>query len=167
MITNTCRGALSHCKCFFYFFVIFPLKASAQGAQTAGTPVGMSPNHLVCVNAPNRNRWVWVRENSMCASEWVFVFSLVSSDGHVLHHCKKNGQLWTICVFCIWQICKKDNPQPPFKKIPSSQIVYNLTGVNVENYLVATANDFIRNRWMEDNLALFNSGAAKCLLMFY
>ncbi|XP_032422830.1 ATP-binding cassette sub-family A member 12 [Xiphophorus hellerii] len=45
------------------------------------------------------------------------------------------------------QICNKDNPQPPFKKIPSSQIVYNLTGVNVENYLVATANDFIRNRY--------------------
>ncbi|PWA31216.1 hypothetical protein CCH79_00002910, partial [Gambusia affinis] len=45
------------------------------------------------------------------------------------------------------QICDKDNPQPPFKEIPSSQIVYNLTGVNVENYLVATANDFIRNRY--------------------
>uniref|UniRef100_A0A3B3UCG3 ATP binding cassette subfamily A member 12 n=1 Tax=Poecilia latipinna TaxID=48699 RepID=A0A3B3UCG3_9TELE len=45
------------------------------------------------------------------------------------------------------QICEKDNRQPPFKEIPSSQIVYNLTGVNVENYLVATANDFIRNRY--------------------
>uniref|UniRef100_A0A0S7EWI0 ABCAC n=4 Tax=Poeciliopsis prolifica TaxID=188132 RepID=A0A0S7EWI0_9TELE len=45
------------------------------------------------------------------------------------------------------QICDKDNSQPPFKKIPSSQIVYNLTGINVENYLVATANDFIRNRY--------------------
>ncbi|XP_038576238.1 uncharacterized protein abca12 isoform X3 [Micropterus salmoides] len=45
------------------------------------------------------------------------------------------------------QICDKDNFQPPHKKIPSSQIVYNLSGINVENYLVATANDFIRNRY--------------------
>uniref|UniRef100_A0A3B4BHQ8 ABC transporter domain-containing protein n=1 Tax=Periophthalmus magnuspinnatus TaxID=409849 RepID=A0A3B4BHQ8_9GOBI len=35
---------------------------------------------------------------------------------------------------------------PPHKKIPSSQIVYNLTGLRVENYLVATADDYIRNR---------------------
>uniref|UniRef100_A0A665XAY9 ATP-binding cassette, sub-family A (ABC1), member 12 n=1 Tax=Echeneis naucrates TaxID=173247 RepID=A0A665XAY9_ECHNA len=45
------------------------------------------------------------------------------------------------------QICEGDNFQPPHKKIPSSQIVYNLSGINVENYLVATANDFIRNRY--------------------
>uniref|UniRef100_A0A8D3CBX5 ATP binding cassette subfamily A member 12 n=1 Tax=Scophthalmus maximus TaxID=52904 RepID=A0A8D3CBX5_SCOMX len=44
-------------------------------------------------------------------------------------------------------ICDGDNYQPPHKKIPSSQIVYNLSGINVENYLVATANDFIRNRY--------------------
>lgn len=36
---------------------------------------------------------------------------------------------------------------PPHKTIPSSQIVYNLTGLNVENYLVATANEYIRNRY--------------------
>ncbi|MED6262522.1 hypothetical protein ATANTOWER_020940 [Ataeniobius toweri] len=45
------------------------------------------------------------------------------------------------------QICDKNNSQPPYKKVPSSQIVYNLTGFSVENYLVATANDFIRNRY--------------------
>ncbi|XP_061579710.1 glucosylceramide transporter ABCA12 [Cololabis saira] len=45
------------------------------------------------------------------------------------------------------QICSGDNFQPPHKKIPSSQTVYNLNGINVENYLVATANDFIRNRY--------------------
>ncbi|XP_044072836.1 LOW QUALITY PROTEIN: glucosylceramide transporter ABCA12 [Siniperca chuatsi] len=45
------------------------------------------------------------------------------------------------------QICDGDNFQPPHKKIPSSQIVYNLSGINVENYLVATANNFIRNRY--------------------
>ncbi|XP_033990287.1 uncharacterized protein abca12 isoform X2 [Trematomus bernacchii] len=45
------------------------------------------------------------------------------------------------------QVCDLDNFQPPHKKIPSSQIVYNLSGINVEKYLVATANDFIRNRY--------------------
>ncbi|XP_030613266.1 LOW QUALITY PROTEIN: ATP-binding cassette sub-family A member 12 [Archocentrus centrarchus] len=45
------------------------------------------------------------------------------------------------------QICDKDNYQPPHRIIPSSQIVYNLSGINVETYLVATANDFIRNRY--------------------
>ncbi|CAI5656359.1 unnamed protein product [Oreochromis niloticus] len=45
------------------------------------------------------------------------------------------------------QICDKDNYQPPHTELPSSQIVYDLNGINVENYLVATANDFIRNRY--------------------
>uniref|UniRef100_A0A3Q2QFZ9 ATP binding cassette subfamily A member 12 n=1 Tax=Fundulus heteroclitus TaxID=8078 RepID=A0A3Q2QFZ9_FUNHE len=36
------------------------------------------------------------------------------------------------------QICDKNNFQPPHKKVPSSQIVYNLSGLDVENYLVAT-----------------------------
>uniref|UniRef100_A0A8C6M0S8 ATP binding cassette subfamily A member 12 n=1 Tax=Nothobranchius furzeri TaxID=105023 RepID=A0A8C6M0S8_NOTFU len=52
-----------------------------------------------------------------------------------------------IYLFSALQICNKDNFQPPHKKVPSSQIVYNLSGINVENYLVATANDFIRNRY--------------------
>uniref|UniRef100_A0A671U5T1 ATP binding cassette subfamily A member 12 n=1 Tax=Sparus aurata TaxID=8175 RepID=A0A671U5T1_SPAAU len=45
------------------------------------------------------------------------------------------------------QVCQRENFQPPHKKIPSAQIVYNLSGLNVENYLVATANKFIRNRY--------------------
>ncbi|TNN77398.1 ATP-binding cassette sub-family A member 12 [Liparis tanakae] len=45
------------------------------------------------------------------------------------------------------QICDGESYQPPHKKIPSAHIVYNLSGINVENYLVATANDFIRNRY--------------------
>ncbi|XP_076025938.1 uncharacterized protein abca12 [Genypterus blacodes] len=44
------------------------------------------------------------------------------------------------------QICS-DHYQPPHKQIPSSQTVYNLTGFDMDNYLVATANDFIRNRY--------------------
>ncbi|XP_030643482.1 ATP-binding cassette sub-family A member 12 [Chanos chanos] len=45
------------------------------------------------------------------------------------------------------QICQKPSYDPPHKRNPSSQIVYNLTGLNVENYLLATANNFIRDRY--------------------
>uniref|UniRef100_A0A3P8QCK2 ABC transporter domain-containing protein n=1 Tax=Astatotilapia calliptera TaxID=8154 RepID=A0A3P8QCK2_ASTCA len=56
---------------------------------------------------------------------------------------------WKIFIYLFFalQICDKDNYQPPHTEIPSSQIVYDLNGINVENYLVATANDFIRNRY--------------------
>ncbi len=33
-------------------------------------------------------------------------------------------------------------------------MVYNLTGINIEDYLLATANDFIRNRWIWSHIAL-------------
>ncbi|XP_035265465.1 uncharacterized protein abca12 [Anguilla anguilla] len=45
------------------------------------------------------------------------------------------------------QVCPHYNYQPPHKKAPSSQVVYNLTGINIESYLLATANDFIRDRY--------------------
>ncbi|XP_067300426.1 uncharacterized protein abca12 isoform X2 [Pseudorasbora parva] len=45
------------------------------------------------------------------------------------------------------QSCPATGYQPPHRRNPSSQIVYNLTGINIENYLLATANDFIRNRY--------------------
>ncbi|XP_041700647.2 glucosylceramide transporter ABCA12 isoform X2 [Coregonus clupeaformis] len=45
------------------------------------------------------------------------------------------------------QVCQNNQYQPPHKMNPSSQIVYNLTGINVENYLLATANNYIRNRY--------------------
>ncbi|KAI1885293.1 hypothetical protein AGOR_G00218660 [Albula goreensis] len=45
------------------------------------------------------------------------------------------------------QICPKIDYQPPHKKLPSSQIVYNLTGINIENYLLSTANNFVRDRY--------------------
>ncbi|XP_072301151.1 glucosylceramide transporter ABCA12 [Eucyclogobius newberryi] len=45
------------------------------------------------------------------------------------------------------EVCGARDYVPPHKQIPSSQIVYNLTDLNVENYLVATANDYIRNRY--------------------
>ncbi|XP_048050303.1 glucosylceramide transporter ABCA12 isoform X2 [Megalobrama amblycephala] len=45
------------------------------------------------------------------------------------------------------QSCPAPGYEPPHIRNPSSQIVYNLTGINIENYLLATANDFIRNRY--------------------
>uniref|UniRef100_A0A674P497 ATP-binding cassette, sub-family A (ABC1), member 12 n=1 Tax=Takifugu rubripes TaxID=31033 RepID=A0A674P497_TAKRU len=47
----------------------------------------------------------------------------------------------------ILGVCEGDHIHPPYKKIPSSHILYNLTGINVENYLMTTANDFVRNRY--------------------
>ncbi|XP_051999206.1 glucosylceramide transporter ABCA12-like [Xyrauchen texanus] len=43
--------------------------------------------------------------------------------------------------------CPASGYDPPHIRNPSSQLVYNLTGLNIENYLMATANDFIRNRY--------------------
>uniref|UniRef100_A0A673B3D3 ATP-binding cassette, sub-family A (ABC1), member 12 n=1 Tax=Sphaeramia orbicularis TaxID=375764 RepID=A0A673B3D3_9TELE len=52
-----------------------------------------------------------------------------------------------LSFFHLLQVCDAGNYQPPHKKIPSSQTVYNLSGINLENYLVVTGNDFIRNRY--------------------
>ncbi|KAJ0005860.1 hypothetical protein NQD34_015754 [Periophthalmus magnuspinnatus] len=60
-----------------------------------------------------------------------------------------NGtQKFSLCK-CVHEkeVCGAGGYVPPHKKIPSSQIVYNLTGLRVENYLVATADDYIRNRY--------------------
>uniref|UniRef100_A0A8C7R909 ATP-binding cassette, sub-family A (ABC1), member 12 n=1 Tax=Oncorhynchus mykiss TaxID=8022 RepID=A0A8C7R909_ONCMY len=77
----------------------------------------------------------------------------------------KNQQMFCVCVcvsaplrvcilhplyspFCSSnQVCQYNQYQPPHKMNPSSQIVYNLTGIKVENYLLATANNYIRNRY--------------------
>ncbi|XP_058249175.1 uncharacterized protein abca12 [Hemibagrus wyckioides] len=45
------------------------------------------------------------------------------------------------------QNCPKSAYVPPHKTNPSSQIIYNLTNIDVESYLLATANDFIRDRY--------------------
>ncbi|XP_056610473.1 glucosylceramide transporter ABCA12 [Triplophysa dalaica] len=45
------------------------------------------------------------------------------------------------------QSCPASGYDPPHIRNPSSQIVYNLTGINIETYLLSTANDFIRNRY--------------------
>ncbi|CAL9690655.1 unnamed protein product [Knipowitschia caucasica] len=45
------------------------------------------------------------------------------------------------------EVCGSSGYVPPHKQLSSSQIVYNLTDLDVENYIVATSNDFIRNRY--------------------
>uniref|UniRef100_A0A7N8YF53 ATP-binding cassette, sub-family A (ABC1), member 12 n=1 Tax=Mastacembelus armatus TaxID=205130 RepID=A0A7N8YF53_9TELE len=57
------------------------------------------------------------------------------------------GQCVCLCSCSQKRVCDVNNFQPPHLKVPSSQVVYNLSGINVENYLLATANDFIRNRY--------------------
>uniref|UniRef100_A0A8C5B9N2 ATP binding cassette subfamily A member 12 n=1 Tax=Gadus morhua TaxID=8049 RepID=A0A8C5B9N2_GADMO len=45
------------------------------------------------------------------------------------------------------QVCAENTYKPPHKKLPSSQTFFNLTGLNVEHYLIATTNEYIRNRY--------------------
>ncbi|KAF5903388.1 ATP-binding cassette sub-family A member 12, partial [Clarias magur] len=47
----------------------------------------------------------------------------------------------------LTQTCPAPGYDPPHKTNPSSKIVYNLTNMNIERYLLATANDFIRDRY--------------------
>ncbi|XP_048200131.1 glucosylceramide transporter ABCA12 [Perognathus longimembris pacificus] len=45
------------------------------------------------------------------------------------------------------QDCPKFNYSPPHRRIYSSQVIYNLTGHHLENYLISTANDFVQKRY--------------------
>uniref|UniRef100_A0A8P0NG69 ATP binding cassette subfamily A member 12 n=1 Tax=Canis lupus familiaris TaxID=9615 RepID=A0A8P0NG69_CANLF len=45
------------------------------------------------------------------------------------------------------QECPKFNYSPPHRRTYSSQIIYNLTGHRLENYLISTANEFMQKRY--------------------
>ncbi|ERE85388.1 ATP-binding cassette sub-family A member 12-like protein [Cricetulus griseus] len=45
------------------------------------------------------------------------------------------------------QECPKFNYSPPHRRIYSSQVIYNLTGNHMENYLISTANRFVQKRY--------------------
>ncbi|XP_005361473.1 ATP-binding cassette sub-family A member 12 [Microtus ochrogaster] len=45
------------------------------------------------------------------------------------------------------QECPKFNYSPPHRRTYSSQIIYNLTGNHMENYLISTANRFVQKRY--------------------
>ncbi|KAI2660814.1 Glucosylceramide transporter ABCA12 [Labeo rohita] len=106
---------------------------------------------------------------SLLLSSGTLILSLLVSVGllvflHLLFHrvCKERpaigSETWisrsngsdtfTTCK-CSNQVqsCPATSYEPPHIRNPSSQIVYNLTGINIEDYLLATANDFIRNRY--------------------
>lgn len=46
----------------------------------------------------------------------------------------------------IFQECPKFNYSPPHRRTYSSQVIYNLTGHRLENYLISTANEFTQKR---------------------
>ncbi|XP_061827806.2 glucosylceramide transporter ABCA12 [Nerophis lumbriciformis] len=58
-----------------------------------------------------------------------------------------SGQLSECQCSLQEQVCPGGTFQPASRQSPSSQMVYNLSGINVENYLMVTANHFIRNRY--------------------
>ncbi|XP_028924307.2 ATP-binding cassette sub-family A member 12 [Ornithorhynchus anatinus] len=45
------------------------------------------------------------------------------------------------------QECPKFNYSPPHRRMYSSQVLYNLSGLRMENYLITTANDFMQRRY--------------------
>uniref|UniRef100_A0A0D9R9Z8 ATP binding cassette subfamily A member 12 n=1 Tax=Chlorocebus sabaeus TaxID=60711 RepID=A0A0D9R9Z8_CHLSB len=45
------------------------------------------------------------------------------------------------------QECPKFNYSPPHRRTYSSQVIYNLTGQRMENYLISTANEFVQKRY--------------------
>lgn len=81
------------------------------------------PTDPVCKGRPSTGSQTWVSGGNSSAT---------------FTTCKCSNQV---------QSCPAQGYDPPRKRCPSSQIVYNLTGVNIENYLLATANNFIRDRY--------------------
>uniref|UniRef100_A0A8C6RXP1 ATP-binding cassette, sub-family A member 12 n=1 Tax=Nannospalax galili TaxID=1026970 RepID=A0A8C6RXP1_NANGA len=45
------------------------------------------------------------------------------------------------------QDCHNINYSPPHRRTYSSQVIYNLTGTHMENYLISTANHFVQKRY--------------------
>lgn len=45
------------------------------------------------------------------------------------------------------QECPQFNYSPPHRRTYSSQVIYNLTGHRMENYLISTANEFVQKRY--------------------
>uniref|UniRef100_A0A8C5KJ17 ATP-binding cassette, sub-family A member 12 n=1 Tax=Jaculus jaculus TaxID=51337 RepID=A0A8C5KJ17_JACJA len=45
------------------------------------------------------------------------------------------------------QECPKFNYSPPHRRTYSSQVIYNLSGHHIENYLISTANRFVQKRY--------------------
>ncbi|XP_066541950.1 glucosylceramide transporter ABCA12 [Hoplias malabaricus] len=87
---------------------------------------------VYCMDKPNSD--VCHRRVSVASSAW-------TSGG--------NGSSWSGSCKCnnLVQTCQQTGFDPPHTTNPSSQIVYNLTNINIENYLLTTANAYIRDRY--------------------
>lgn len=109
--------------------------------------MGATPVHLVAVNAPMTSRWDWVIACVCVCVCQSHVCEILLSPKRSSSFQMSFPEIKCLFVLCVPQVCDGDQIHPPNKKISSSQIVYNLTGINVENYLMTTANYFIRNRW--------------------
>ncbi|XP_070588323.1 glucosylceramide transporter ABCA12 [Erythrolamprus reginae] len=79
------------------------------------------------------------RSNLTCfkedvAEKWIFIGN--QSDHYTTCNCTLSGET-----------CPKMNFSPPHKRTFSSRTIYNLTGHDVETYLLVTAQDFIQKRY--------------------
>ncbi|XP_063159030.1 glucosylceramide transporter ABCA12 [Candoia aspera] len=79
----------------------------------------------------NRSNLACVKED--VADQWIF-------SGN------QSGQ-YAACNCTLRETCPKLNFTPPHKRTFSSRTIYNLTGHNVETYLLVTAKDFIQKRY--------------------
>ncbi|XP_058041914.1 glucosylceramide transporter ABCA12 isoform X1 [Ahaetulla prasina] len=80
----------------------------------------------------NRNNLTCFKED--VAEKWIF--SGNQSDQYTACNCTLSGET-----------CPKLNFSPPHKRTFSSRTIYNLTGHDVETYLLVTARDFIQKRY--------------------
>ncbi|CAL8371002.1 unnamed protein product [Arctogadus glacialis] len=79
------------------------------------------------------------RDNPVCSrSTKSDTWESKGNKSQVFSTCKCNSQK---------QVCAENTYKPPHKKLPSSQTVFNLTSLNVEHYLLATTNEYVRNRY--------------------
>ncbi|XP_026563516.1 ATP-binding cassette sub-family A member 12 isoform X2 [Pseudonaja textilis] len=79
------------------------------------------------------------RSNLTCFKEDVaekWIFSGNKSDQYTACNCTLSGET-----------CPKLNFSPPHKRTFSSRTIYNLTGHDVETYLLVTARDFVQKRY--------------------
>ncbi|XP_065108171.1 uncharacterized protein abca12 [Paramisgurnus dabryanus] len=81
------------------------------------------PSNPICIDRHNTEPQTWISKGNR---------------SNTFSTCKCSNQM---------QSCPASGYDPPHMRNPSSQIVFNLTGITVENYLLSTANDFIRNRY--------------------
>lgn len=54
---------------------------------------------------------------------------------------------WCLCSLVSSQTCPQKNYTPPHRRTFSTRMLYNVTGHNVETYILATTKDFLQKRY--------------------